>query len=135
MMKPRAFPSKVFLPGRTAMTCCADDTSFLGYVCRSPYAPKLKPGDWVKVRAKVSFKISLYTEARVRYWMRRILNRQNRSKKWYILTRKRLIDKRKSSRYNKAQRQGRFQYGWRSPFINIYRSVWGAADGRFSVLG
>ena len=28
--------------------------------------------------------------------MRRILNRQNRSKKWYILTRKRLIDKRKS---------------------------------------
>ena len=24
--------------------------------------------------------------------MRRILNRQNRSKKWYILTRKRLID-------------------------------------------
>ena len=60
--------------------------------------------------------------------MRRILNRQNRSKKWYILTRKRLIDKRKSSRYNKAQRQGRFQYGWRSPFINIYRSAWGAAD-------
>ena len=61
VMKPRAFPSKVFLPGRTAMTCCADDTSFLGYVCRSPYAPKLKPGDWVKVRAKVSFKnLSVY---------------------------------------------------------------------------
>ena len=61
VMKPRAFPSKVFLPGRTAMSCCADDTSFLGYVCRSPYAPKLKPGDWVKVRAKVSFKnLSVY---------------------------------------------------------------------------
>ena len=61
VMKPRAFPSKVFLPGRTAMTCCADDTSFLGYVCRSPYAPKLKPGDWLKVRAKVSFKnLSVY---------------------------------------------------------------------------
>ena len=44
-----------------AMTCCADDTTFLGYVCKSPYAPKLKPGDWVKVRAKVGFaNVSVY---------------------------------------------------------------------------
>lgn len=42
VLKPRGFPSKVFLPGRMAMTCCADDTTFLGYVCRSAYAPKLK---------------------------------------------------------------------------------------------
>ena len=55
VVKPRSFPSKVFLPGRMAMTCCADDTTFLGYVCRSPYAPKLKPGDWVKIRAKIRF--------------------------------------------------------------------------------
>lgn len=61
VIKPRAFPSKVFLPGRMAMTCCADDTTFLGYVCKSSYAPKLKPGDWVKVRAKVGFaNISVY---------------------------------------------------------------------------
>lgn len=33
--EPKSFPSKVFYPGRMAMTCCADDTSFLGYVCRS----------------------------------------------------------------------------------------------------
>ena len=38
------------------MTCCADDTSFLGYICKSAYAPKLKAGDWVKIRAKVDFK-------------------------------------------------------------------------------
>ena len=55
VIKPRSFPSKVFLPGRMAMTCCADDTTFLGYVCRSPYASKLRPGDWIKVRAKVGF--------------------------------------------------------------------------------
>ena len=61
VVKPRSFPSKVFLPGRMAMTCCADDTTFLGYVCKSPYAPKLKPGDWVKVRAKVGFaNLSVY---------------------------------------------------------------------------
>ena len=61
VVKPRAFPSKVFLPGRMAMTCCADGTTFLGYVCKSPYAPKLKPGDWIKIRAKVGFaKVSVY---------------------------------------------------------------------------
>ena len=61
VLKPKAFPSKVFLPGRMAMTCCADDTSFLGYVCRSAYAPKLKAGQWVKIRAKVRFaNLSVY---------------------------------------------------------------------------
>ena len=37
------------------MTCCAADTSFLGYICKSAYAPKLKPGEWVQVTAKVAF--------------------------------------------------------------------------------
>ena len=37
------------------MTCCADDTTFLGYICKSAYAPKLKPGEWVEVTAKVAF--------------------------------------------------------------------------------
>ena len=61
VLKPRGFPDKVFLPGRMAMTCCADDTTFLGYVCRSSYAPKLKPGDWITVRAKVRFaNLSVY---------------------------------------------------------------------------
>jgi G3E family GTPase len=54
VMKPRGMGSKFFVPGRTAMTCCADDTTFLGYVCKSPYAPKLKPGAWVEVTAKVA---------------------------------------------------------------------------------
>ena len=55
VLKPRSFPSKTFLPGRMAMTCCADDTTFLGYLCKSAFAPKLKPGQWVKVRAKIGF--------------------------------------------------------------------------------
>ena len=53
VMKPRGMGSKFFVPGRVAMTCCADDTTFLGYVCKSAYAPKLTPGEWVEVTAKV----------------------------------------------------------------------------------
>lgn len=34
-LKPRGMGSKFFVPGRTAMTCCADDTTFLGYICKS----------------------------------------------------------------------------------------------------
>ena len=53
------YTAKVLKP--RAMTCCADDTSFLGYVCRSAYAPKLKPGQWVKIRAKIRFaNLSVY---------------------------------------------------------------------------
>ncbi|MDO4519979.1 MAG: GTP-binding protein [Eubacteriales bacterium] len=55
VMKPRGMASKFFVPGRTAMTCCADDTTFLGYICKSAYAPKLNAGDWVDLTAKVAF--------------------------------------------------------------------------------
>lgn len=59
--KPKGFPTKVFLPGRTAMTCCADDTSFLGYVCKSQDAPFLKEGQWVRIKAKVRYaNLSVY---------------------------------------------------------------------------
>ena len=54
-LKPRGMGSKFFVPGRTAMTCCADDTTFLGYVCKSAYAPKLQEGQWVEVTAKIAF--------------------------------------------------------------------------------
>lgn len=52
VMKPRGLGNKYFIPGRTAMTCCADDTQFLGYICKSNAAPALKPGQWVNVTAK-----------------------------------------------------------------------------------
>ena len=54
-LKPRGMGSRFFVPGRTAMTCCADDTTFLGYVCKSEEAPKLREGQWVEVTAKVAF--------------------------------------------------------------------------------
>lgn len=54
-LKPRGMGSKFFVPGRMAMTCCADDTTFLGYVCKSAFAPKIPEGRWVDVTAKVAF--------------------------------------------------------------------------------
>ena len=35
------------------MTCCADDTQFIGYVCKNPDARRLKMGSWVEVIATV----------------------------------------------------------------------------------
>ena len=61
VMRPKELEAGYFVPGRRAMTCCADDTTFLGYICKSAYAPKLKPGQWVKVRAKIGFaRMALY---------------------------------------------------------------------------
>ncbi|MDO4556617.1 MAG: GTP-binding protein [Lachnospiraceae bacterium] len=53
VLKPKDLSSKYFVPGRTAMTCCADDTTFIGYICKSPYTSKLKAGDWVEVIADI----------------------------------------------------------------------------------
>lgn len=55
VLKPRGLAAKEFIAGRKAMTCCADDITFIGYLCRSPYAPKLEPGQWVKVKAKIGY--------------------------------------------------------------------------------
>lgn len=54
VIKPKDLRSKYFVPGRMAMTCCADDTTFIGYVCKSPYTSKLKAGQWVEVTAKIA---------------------------------------------------------------------------------
>ena len=37
-----------------AMTCCAEDMAFLGYVCEFAGAGSLKDRDWVKVTATVA---------------------------------------------------------------------------------
>ena len=55
ILKSREFPKNVFVPGRMAMTCCADDTSFIGYICKSPEAKSLRTGKWVKVVAEVDY--------------------------------------------------------------------------------
>lgn len=50
---PPGFPKGYFVPGRRAMTCCADDIAFLGFACEYDKADMLKEHQWVKVTAKV----------------------------------------------------------------------------------
>ncbi len=54
VLKPENFPKGYFVPGRMAMTCCAEDMSFLGYACEFPGAAALKQRDWVEVIATVN---------------------------------------------------------------------------------
>ena len=49
VMKPPRFPKGAFVPGRMAMTCCAEDMTFLGYVCKYDKADEVKDRSWVKV--------------------------------------------------------------------------------------
>ena len=54
VLKSPNFPKNYFVPGRMAMTCCADDMTFLGYICKAREAKNLETKQWVKVRAKVA---------------------------------------------------------------------------------
>ncbi len=55
VLKRKQMPATEFVPGRMAMTCCAQDMTFLGFVCKgaaevlAPYNTR----DWVKLTAKV----------------------------------------------------------------------------------
>jgi putative membrane protein len=53
VLKSRDLNAGFFVPGRMAMTCCADDTQFIGYVCKNPGAQRLRMGSWVCVTAEV----------------------------------------------------------------------------------
>lgn len=54
VLKPADFPRDYFVPGRMAMTCCADDMAFLGFVCKYKQADRLTERTWVKVTATVT---------------------------------------------------------------------------------
>lgn len=53
VLKSPNFPKNYFVPGRMAMTCCAEDMTFLGYICKAKEAKNLETKQWVKVRARV----------------------------------------------------------------------------------
>ncbi len=53
---PDNFPREYFVPGRLAMTCCADDMAFLGFTCHFKGAAGLREQEWVQVTAVVEQK-------------------------------------------------------------------------------
>lgn len=54
VLKPEGFPRGYFVPGRMAMTCCAEDMAFLGYACEYDKTERLTDKQWVKVTARVA---------------------------------------------------------------------------------
>lgn len=59
VLKRKNMPENEFIPGRMAMTCCAQDMTFLGYVTKgkpsvlAPYNTR----DWVKLTATVGMEV------------------------------------------------------------------------------
>lgn len=53
VLKPENSGDAYFVPGRMAMTCCADDMAFLGYACKYDKCGELTNKDWVEVTATV----------------------------------------------------------------------------------
>lgn len=47
------FPNNYFVPGRFAMTCCAEDTAFIGFLCSYNHTKQLKNRQWIMVTAEV----------------------------------------------------------------------------------
>lgn len=65
--KDRKLPSGCIVPGRFAMTCCADDIAFVGFYCRMPKSlkplyEKLVNREWVEVTGTV--KLEFHREYR-----------------------------------------------------------------------
>ncbi len=51
VLKPKNFPKGFFVPGRMAMTCCAEDMAFLGFACAYGDTDSLEEKQWVEVTA------------------------------------------------------------------------------------
>ncbi|MGE4548044.1 MAG: TIGR03943 family protein [Intestinibacillus sp.] len=47
----KEFPKDTFVPGRFGMVCCADDVTFIGFLCKTPAAAALREEAWVRVTA------------------------------------------------------------------------------------
>ena len=52
--KPEGMPKNQFVPGRMAMTCCADDTAFIGYICDGVDANQFQTKDWIILTASIT---------------------------------------------------------------------------------
>ena len=51
--RPRGMGSKFFIPGRTAMTCCAEDIQFIGLKCKYDKAVEIPHKSWIYITAEI----------------------------------------------------------------------------------
>ena len=48
-------PKGYFVPGRMAMTCCADDVRYYGYPCKAEMKIDAKTKSWMQIRARFEY--------------------------------------------------------------------------------
>ncbi len=51
--RPQGYPMNQFVPGRFAMTCCADDITYLALVCKTANDVDLDDRQWINITAEI----------------------------------------------------------------------------------
>ncbi|MBQ4284042.1 MAG: GTPase [Lachnospira sp.] len=59
VLKNKYFKDKNFVPGRKVMTCCADDTAFVGYICFFKGISGLENKGWYTVTAEIKYEFQM----------------------------------------------------------------------------
>lgn len=59
VLKNKYFKEKNFVPGRKVMTCCADDTSFIGYISFYDKISELENKQWIMVTATIQYEFQM----------------------------------------------------------------------------
>lgn len=59
VLKNKYFKEKNFVPGRKVMTCCADDTSFIGYISLYDKISALENKQWIMVTATIQYEFQM----------------------------------------------------------------------------
>jgi uncharacterized repeat protein (TIGR03943 family) len=59
VLKNKYFKDKNFVPGRKVMTCCAEDTSFIGYISYYDKISELENRQWVTVTAQIKYEFQM----------------------------------------------------------------------------
>lgn len=59
VLKNKYFKEKNFVPGRKVMTCCADDTSFIGYISFYNQISSLENRQWVMITAQIKYEFQM----------------------------------------------------------------------------
>lgn len=54
----KSFDDKTFAAGRHIMTCCVEDITYSGLICKAQTPHGLKAGEWVTLTAKISIEFS-----------------------------------------------------------------------------
>lgn len=59
VLKNKYFKDRNFVPGRKVMTCCADDTAFVGYICFYDKISELENKEWYTVTAEIKYEFQM----------------------------------------------------------------------------